>query len=257
MKKINLVLSVFAILFFAACSDVEPLDPTLLSSSGNNGGNTGGGSGGGSGSGGGNTGGGSGGGTSSGDYWPTAINNQWTYEQDGTALSPTKIIGTDVFSGKTYYKFTQTSGGSGTSTATVTTWLNKESGVYKVKIDDINLNVGGLTGVQTGYEMIMLKDNIPVGGTWSGTYSQTTTYTGIPSIVTNVNYSGEILEKNVTEVVNGETFPNVIKLKMILESSFSGTTSTQELIYWYAKDVGPIKTTSPGSNSILIDYILY
>lgn len=57
MKKINLVLSVFAILFFAACSDVEPLDQSLLSNSGNNsGGNNGGGSGSGGGSG---TGGGS------------------------------------------------------------------------------------------------------------------------------------------------------------------------------------------------------
>lgn len=253
MKKINLLLSAFAILFFVACSDVEPIDPALLSknNSSNNGGNNGGGSGGNTGGGG--TGGGS---SSSGDYWPTAINNQWTYEQNGSALSPNIIVGTDVFGGKTYYKFTQSSGSSGTTSGTITTWLNKESGVYRLKIDDISINAGGLAGVQTGYEMIMLKDNIPVGATWSGTYTQTTTYTGIPPIVTNVNYSGEILAKNVTEVVNGETFPNVIKLKFVLESSMSGSTSIQELEYWYAKDVGPIKTTGSGNNTILLDYIL-
>lgn len=78
MKKINLVLSVFAIIFFAACSDVEPLDPSLLSNSGgNSGGNTGGGgSGGGSGSGGSGGGSGSGGGTSSGYAMTAVINGQ-------------------------------------------------------------------------------------------------------------------------------------------------------------------------------------
>lgn len=252
MKKINLLLSAFAILFFVACSDVEPLDPALTggNSSNNSGGNSGGSGSGGSGS-------GSGGGTSSGEYWPAAINNEWTYEQNGSTMSPSKIIGTDVFSGKTYYRFTQSSGGSGTTSGTITSWLNKESGVYKVKIDDINIDAGGLTGVQTGYEMIMLKDNLPVGGTWTGSYSQTTTYTGIPPIVTDVNYSGEILGKDATEIINGETYPEVIKLKMIFEATLSGSTSIQEYEYWYAKNVGPIKTSGTGNNTILIDYILY
>lgn len=58
MKKNNLLLSIFAIMFFVSCSDIEPLDSTLLAGNSTNnssGGNSGGsgGSSGGSGSGGG------------------------------------------------------------------------------------------------------------------------------------------------------------------------------------------------------------
>lgn len=54
MKKINLLLSVFSILLFVACSDVEPLDPALSGGTSNNNNNNGGSNGGnGSGSGGG------------------------------------------------------------------------------------------------------------------------------------------------------------------------------------------------------------
>lgn len=70
---------------FASCSEVEPLDPVLSgqvnseddnqSGSGSSGGNSG--------------------GASSGDYWPTAINNEWTYNSNGTP-STMKIIATET-----------------------------------------------------------------------------------------------------------------------------------------------------------------
>lgn len=261
MKNIfYLAIMLFMSITFVSCDNVEPLDPALLSSDNGNtgGGNTGGGSGGG------NTGGGNTGGTGSttADYWPTAINNVWHMERDGVLLDPIKIVGTGTFSGALYYKFAPQSGSGTSSSGSATNWLNKSNGVYKLKTDDININAGGMTGTQTGYEYIILKDNLNVGQTWNGTYSQTTTYPGIATITMNTTYTGTILAKNVTEVVDGVTYNNVIKVRMNQTVSSAGIPPTEVITEaWYAKGVGPIKSTtsSGGVNyiSILVDYTLF
>lgn len=237
MKRFK-ILAVFAVMISAAslvsCSNgTEPLDPAI------------------------NTNNGGGNGTLSGDYWPAAVNNEWTFSRNGIQQPPMKMIGTDNFAGATYYKFAPQGSGSA---ASATTWLNKNSGVYTLKTGDVNLNVGGLTGVQTGYSMVLLKD-IAVGQTWTGTYNQTTTYSGIPPIQQTTNYTGSILEKDITMTVDGETYTNVIKMNMRQETSTSGSVSITNTEYWFAKNVGPIKTITYSSGgayqSILTDYILF
>ena len=237
MKSIKSIVALFvlSLAFTTVSCDNEPVDPALEIG---------------------------GGGSSSGDYWPTAINNEWLMERDGVALDPLKIVGTGNFGGQTYYKFAPQSG-SGTSTSgTVTNWLNKSNGVYKLKTDDINVNAGGFSGTQTGYEFIILKDNIAVGQSWSGTYTSTTTYTGIPSITLTTNYTGTILAKNVTATVDGETYNDVIKVSLVQNASMAGAPATVvNTEYWFAKNVGVIKSISNDAGnsyeSILIDYTLF
>lgn len=238
MKKITFlttILLVFTAFTFVSC-EVESIDPALgTDGTNNNGGNTGGGN-----TGGGNTGGN--GGTSSGDYWPTAINNIWNYDQDGTAVNM-KIIGTDNINGATYYKFSPQSGFfEGNGATDVTTWIRKNGGNYIMKMGDLNINAGGLTGTQTGYEMILFKDNIAVNATWTGSYTQTTTYSVLPtSIVMTTNYTGKILEKGATVTVNGVTYTNVIKMNLRQVVSVMGANTITESEYWFAKDIGPIR----------------
>ncbi|TPD70711.1 fibronectin type III domain-containing protein [Flavobacterium microcysteis] len=199
------------------------------------------------------------GGNTSGDYWPTAINNQWTYSMNGTTNPPLKMIGTANFGGRTYYKFSPQSGSGGSSGATgVTTWLNKNNGVYNLKTDDMTINAGGMTGTQTGFEYIILKDNIAVNATWTGTYSQTTSLTGLPGMVQTVNYVGKILEKDATATVNGQNFTNVIKVSIRREISILGMITIADEEYWFSKNVGVIKSilSNEGETfeSILVNY---
>ncbi|MVO07895.1 hypothetical protein GOQ30_01790 [Flavobacterium sp. TP390] len=252
MRKINnLFVFMMLVVAFASCSEVEPLDP-ILSGQVNSGGDNGSGSG---------SSGGNSGGTSSGDYWPTAINNEWTYDSNGSS-STMKIIATETVNGQLYYKFAPQSGNGSMSSGIVNSSVNKTSGVYKLKTDDVVIDAGGITGTQTGYEYIVLKDNIPVNGTWNGSYTQTTTYTGIPPITFTTNYVGTILAKGVSETVNNEVFADVIKVKIDLTTNVPGVPATTIVSeYWYAKDVGIIKATNIGSGvnyeNILVDYILY
>ena len=203
-----------------------------------------------------------GGGSASGDYWPTAINNQWTYSQNGTAQPPMKMIGTDVFNNKTYYKFAPIAATGMETTASATTWLNKNNGVYTLKTGDLDIGVPGMSGTMTGFEYVILKDNIAVNETWSGTYSQSTTYAGLPAISQTTNYTGKILEKDATVTIDGETYTNVIKMNMNQQTSLMGTSfAIVNTEYWYAKDIGVVKTkTFSGTatyESILLDYILH
>lgn len=256
MKKISLLfLALVSITFFSCSDDNEALDPVLAGQTGNNNGN------------GGNNGtGGSGsfgnGGTSSGDYWPATVGNYWQFEQNGVTQNPMEMIGTNTFNGGTYYKFDAIFGAGFSTTGVVSeSWLNKSGGNYIIKIGDINVDLGGITGTVTGYEMLVLKDNVAVGESWSFTVNQTITYTGIPSVTQVIDFEGTILEKDVTETVNGETYNNVIKSTLTQSVAISGvpsTTVTNE--YWFAKDIGPIKHVSNESGisyeSILVDYLI-
>lgn len=241
MKKITFAIFAFMIASatFISC-DNEPIDSTLDLSNPEN----------------------PGGGAASGDYWPTAVNNQWTYNQNGVDQEPMKMIGTEVFNNKTYYKFAPLSGTGTEASISATTWLNKNNGVYTLKTGDLDVSVPGMSGMMTGFEYVLLKDNIAVNETWTGTYSQSTTYSGIPPMTQTTNYTGKILEKDATVVVDGETYTDVIKVHMNQQTSLMGTSfSIVNTEYWYAKNVGVVKTktfTGTGSyESILVGYILF
>lgn len=237
----------FSIISFVSC-EIEPLDPAIDlaaiqgPSNPNNPNNPG---------------------TSSGDYWPRAINNEWVFEQTGSSDITYKMVGTDIFNNLTYYRFDPISAnGSSTSATGVVAWLNKNGGNYNLKYDDISIDAGGFTGTITGFEVLLLKDDLAVNQTWSGSYTQTTTYTGIPPITQTTNYTGTILAKDLTETVDGETYTNVLKSKLVQTTNIAGSSTVNTTEYWFSKDVGPIKivTTSQGSTaseSILIDYTLF
>jgi hypothetical protein len=239
-------LFLFTSFAFLSC-EYEPLDNGLNpdSSGGNNGGGSG------------------GGGTSTGDYWPTAINNVWNFSTDGDPAEPMKIIGTSSMNGSTYYNFDSVLGQNDGLSANAEVKIKKNNGDYYLYLKTEDISAGGITISQTPAEYIFLKDYLAVNATWNGTYTQTTTYNiaGVPPINTTTNYTGTILGKDLTETVNGQTYTNVIKCKVLQQISFSGQTSNVETTYWFAKNIGPIKaqTVSNGETltSILTSYTLF
>lgn len=254
MNKLKFMASLVVMIlpFFILSCDNEPIDPALANQMIDDGG-------------GGN---GNGGGTSSGDYWPAALNNQWQYNQNGVLQSPMKMISVDNISGNTYYKFDNVFGQSSSgSTAQATMRLRKSSGDYYLKYDDLNISAGGFTGVQSGFEVLILKDYINVGGTWNGSYNQTTTYDNpiLPVITMTTNYDCTILEKNNPVTVNGTTYNTTIKIRFHQITSISGMPASDVYSdYWFAKDVGMVKsitysmggTTTPQYTNELVSYIV-
>lgn len=204
------------------------------------------------------------GGESSGDYWPAALNNKWVFAQDGSEFDM-KIISTNSIEGNTYYTFNEQTGQGGTLTATGTMRLRKTGGNYYIRIEDVVTPAeDGMPGsTTTGSEIVILKDNVAVGATWSQTFTQSTSFTDpmFPTITLNMSVNGKILEKDATVIVGGVTYTNVIKSQIQQTVSMMGTPAgTTTTFYYLSKDVGPVKIEYAGTGlpaaSELVSYEL-
>lgn len=195
---------------------------------------------------------------STGDYWPTAIGNQWVLNQGGSETTM-KIISSEKINGETYFKFDKFFSANTDVTASATASLKKVQGDYFIKLDDIVSNANGISSKISGYEFVFFKDYLEVNKTWTGTYTQTTTidYPGIPVIKMNVKYTGTILEKGITTSIKNVTYKDVIKFKLKLETSLEGQSAgSTEAEYLIAKGVGVIKFSFNDSSSELVSYKL-
>lgn len=197
--------------------------------------------------------------TSTGDYWPTAISNQWILDQNGTETSM-KIIASEKVNGDTYFKFDQFAGAGGGAEGTAAAWIKKVNGDYYIKMDDVVYDYEGITGKMTGYEFIFFKDYLDVNKTWTGNYSQETSFNipNFPKVKTNVSYTGAILEKGASATINNVVYKDVIKFKFHIDAKVEngeGTSST-DVEYWVAKDVGIIKMATGSTVSQLVSYTL-
>ncbi|WP_456315348.1 hypothetical protein [Pseudomonas shirazensis] len=194
---------------------------------------------------------------SSGDYWPTAVGNKWVLDQNGSAVNM-NIIGSEKINGDTYFKFDQLAGTSQQAAGTATAWIKKVEGDYYIKLGDIVYNAEGITGKITGYEFILFKDYLEVNKTWTGSYSQETSFNipNFPTLKVVVNYTGTILERGATATVKNVTYKDVIKFKLRLDAKTEGQTSSSEVEYWISKNVGVIKMKTGDSVSELVSYSL-
>lgn len=244
MKK-PLFFAPFLLLIFIFSCDVEPIDSALSGQIGNGNGN--------------------GNGNqptqpSTGDYWPMAVGNKWTYGvvTDNQVQPDSQMeIGEYVnYDGNQQYLYTQfvtnTTATDGTmlDDISIDIYSRKNGGNYIITFADWNFESAGVQVSQTGYSYVMLKDYLGIGGTWTENVSSTTTFSvadgSFPDTTTQVNttMTFEILNKDFTMTVNGEEFGPVIELKMEMVSNSAGQTIESEFIYYFAKDVGVIKLTS-------------
>jgi hypothetical protein len=198
-------------------------------------------------------------GTTTGDYWPMAVNNIWNFDNDG-GTAELKLTGSTVFGSTTYYELYDE---STDPSLAVQNWVAKKGATYVQKMADATIVQDGVTIEFEGYEVPLFKDNVEQNGSWTGSISPSITYTsgGISvSPPTHIVYTGTILEKNVSVSLNGVTYPDVIKMKMVMDITIGDQTSSALQEYWFAKDVGPIRqyqNSSEGTFDLtLLNYTL-
>lgn len=186
---------------------------------------------------------------SPGDYWPTTVGNQWVYKKDGVLEDPFAIVSTDVVDGNSYFTFT-----TPVQPNTATTRIRKTGGNYYIKTEQIT-HTTPFPGTTTGNEVIILKDYLAVGQTWTDSFVQTTTFVGLPPQTLNMTIVNTIEEKNVTVTVNGENFDDVIKVKRVM--TYTGPAPGVTIgYYWFAKDIGPVKIINGTTTQEIDSYII-
>jgi hypothetical protein len=171
-------------------------------------------------------------------YQPVTKGTYWKYDNTAKLTFGTSVRTmtgeTEVFNGKTYYKFTAVNEKGGS-----------QSGYYGQSNGDYFLYDPTFLG---GYEMLYLKENAAVGDTWIHTAA---TVSGF-----NHRISGKIVDKGIVYVVGGKTYNNVIHTQIITQQSAAGSdvfTNIQTLDYYIAKGIGIIEASeSTGASGIKI-----
>jgi hypothetical protein len=153
-------------------------------------------------------------------YLPLTAGSTWEY--DSALKYSVEMTGVQkTFDGKSYFEG-KTTRASGVSLG----YARIENGTY--------YNRGLLAGAET--ELIILKDNVPVGTQWETNLTINT----VPT-----KYKFTVDKKDISYTASGKTFDKVIKVKMDASITYAGLTypfSTQYLYFAYG--VGIIQTDS-------------
>ncbi len=186
------------------------------------------------------------------NYWPLAAQNQWVFSIENINQPPWKITGTEVINAETYYTFQQISGEP----------LRR---VRKSAVGDYFDRYEEYTDADTtisGNETIILKDYLPVNSTWTNSYVETTTTTGMTPEVVNVEIVSKIIERDAMLTVPAGTFNEVIAVQRVKTITAAGIPDeTITTTYWFAKNRGPIQVQTEENGVITVKkltaYILY
>jgi len=175
------------------------------------------------------------------DYFPRTAFSNWSYQFDGDpddslliyVIAPTKTI-----NGNTYNLFFYNDGVGVDSFG----YYRRAGADYFEWID-----MGTFVGLDDPYwmEYTFLKDNQTVGGTWtSASFSgQVTPTPPATPFSATLRWEFTILGQNVSQIVNGTTYTNVIKVKQELKQEIAPGSWALAAYFdcYYARDKGLIK----------------
>jgi hypothetical protein len=170
---------------------------------------------------------------SSDSYLPVTSGSTWTYNDvavggNAGTLTITMTGATSVINTKTYYVISSNSSSRGTTPG----YYYAANHVYAIR--STNAAAGVTIELQLG------DDSKAVGYSWTTSPTDNGTVSGFPARTVNT-----VKEVNVSKVVNGKTYNNVIHTQIDLQYNLgSGFQSTALYDVYLAKGVGMIETDS-------------
>jgi hypothetical protein len=177
----------------------------------------------------------------SGDYFPTTANSNWSYSnynQTGTILDTAYVFSTGTFKtilSNPYSIFLQKNG-----TRTDSLFYRKSGGIYYQGSAGTSLTNGVALATK------ILNDGVAAGSTWSDTF---TIVIGGQNRLLKYDYT--ILAKAVPATVNSFGWTDVIKVKSVVNTNFTGVfIPDQTFETWYARGAGIIYQKITDNRSI-------
>ena len=157
------------------------------------------------------------------NYFPSTVGSNWTYQpSQGASYKITATSKDTMALGTSYKVYTSTDG------------QNR----YRTRLNNEYFQFLAIPQfLPNGVNELYLKDNQPVGATWS--LSQTVTLPNIPFPV-NINLAYSIKTKDTTMTVNNKAFIKVIKVGQIISVQGFGNIGTSS--FFYADKVGLIRS---------------
>lgn len=164
-------------------------------------------------------------------YMPTSKGSSWTYVSDpGTgAITNTEVHMTGVITpinGLNYFEVKSNTPGKENEVS----YYYVDKHIYKIQATSLL----SATTVEFHY----LDDSLPVDGEWIARMSPSGYINDVPARV-----KGKIIEKDISKVVLGKTYKNVIHTQVIIQYNFgSGFEDFGTYDYYLAKGVGLLET---------------
>lgn len=177
-------------------------------------------------------------GTSTGNYFPLETNNKWWYVDNNNEVSLMYVGYPTNFNNLLYYYIDD-----GGDELNVSNWIAQKGASYYQKVGVTFIPFGDATIKIDEYETKILRDDLPVGDVWNGSspLKVTLLYGGsFQDLPSSLTYTGTILERDATEILGGVTYTQIIKMKMHVIETINSETTTSDLEYWFAKDIGII-----------------
>lgn len=166
-------------------------------------------------------------------YFPYTIGSEFVYgttQANGTVdTTKEEVIGDTIINGYTCKILRHTSNSTANSRLS---FANCNNGHYMQR----NLFIPGYNVVVDSF--VYLKDNLAAGDTWTNSFAGS--FNGIS---VDVEYENHYVGTSATRVVNGQTFNNVINIRVDL---YVTTLSLRQQVgtynYYFAEGVGFIET---------------
>ncbi len=183
------------------------------------------------------------------DYFPRAVGNQWTYTEVNSEMTRSmNITGTATYEGETYFMFddlTSIPTDGSTGIATLSVGIRKDNSDYILFSPEITASlVGGVSATVTSHSFTFLRDDALIGETWTENTSVTISFSGggapIPDEVFDLVYKMTLVNRDFSFAVNGENYPEVIRMRIDLAAIGDGNTQNFSTDVYFANNVGPI-----------------
>jgi hypothetical protein len=132
-------------------------------------------------------------------YLPNTVGSNWTYQVTTAGTTTTAVT----------YTVSNRDTTANSRTYNVITGSNGTNQYYsKNGSDYYNFRAVGTLGI----ELLFLKDNVALNGTWT-TSQNLTGLTGLPISAAVINNTYTVQEKGTTRTVNGVLYSNIIKVR--------------------------------------------
>ena len=233
MKKNYFVAALFALFAFTTSCETEPVDPYLtgINNPVLNPSNT--------------------------DYFPREINNFWHYKTNGildsleVTIANSSVIGNGAWynlSGELFLP----------KDHKASTFLRKVEGDYYLRFE----NLITPTTAQTPYELIILKENVAEGDTWTQEITNSISYTEqeIADVPQRIKIENTVVSKNVAMTINGVRYNNVVYVSSTYTDG-GNNTYKYTINTWFEKGVGIVRQVVTNNDNytatkVLQDYII-
>ncbi len=174
------------------------------------------------------------------NYQPTTKATYWKYNTASGTLTRTMTGETAVFRGKTYYK-------------ALNEYNYKDPAINYYCIVNGDYFMYQVDPIVGEIEQLYFKENAAIGDTW---ISNTSTLNGVEH-----QQKFTLIAKNITHVVLGKTYNNVIHVQILNQQKFPGSnvyTDAQTINQYIAKGIGIIDVNDITGPSIfkLTDYAI-